>query len=81
MENKLREKRAIIEVMENMLSGIGWTLDSKKNEIEEYQRRIQQEKDDGMEVSKDDWRYAQIASAQAYLDAYEIVTKHLEKLI
>lgn len=81
MEDKLKEKKAMIEVLENMISGMSWSVEGKKNEIERYQKDIQSDIDNGLEVAADDWRYTAIENAKSFLAAYDVVMKQLEKLI
>ena len=81
MESKLMEKKAIIEVLESIVSGMEWPVERKQEEIKRYRDDIKTDKENGVEIDPDDWRLKAIAANEKYLAAYESVIKHLEKLI
>ena len=82
MESKLMEKKAIIEVLESIMNGTEWVIESKKQDIQRHLQSIETEENEtGEKVADDDWRYSAVRGCRAYLDAFETVKKHLEKLI
>lgn len=87
MEQKLNEKKAILEVIESLLDNMKWTVDSKNGAIETWANdwKTEQEiaKEEGREPNPDCDTYdrRQAERAEEFLKAYEIVKKHLEKLI
>lgn len=87
MEQKLNEKKAILEVIESILDNMEWTVKSKGETIEQYQiaRKAEQEaardEDREPDYSSIEWERRNADRADDFLNAYETVKKHLEKLI
>jgi len=81
MENKLMEKKAILDVIEDMMGGVHWTQESKQKAIEDWKALKKASEETGAEVDPDCWNAQQARNAEIWLNALEIVKKHLEKLI
>lgn len=76
MENRMEEKKRMIEVLEQVLSGMEWTVKNWKSNIDEYEKAM---KENPEEVR--DWEKSQADAGRAYLETWEQVKKHLEKLL
>ena len=76
MEKKLQEKKMLFEVLEQVLSGMEWTVKSWKSNVDDYNNAM---KENSEEVR--DWEKQQAEHAAGCLDAWEQVKKHLEKLM
>ena len=76
MEKKLEEKKMMLDVLSTMLDSMKWAVEAKKEEIASYEQSM---KDDPENVRDYEKRGAE--NSRAYLEAYEQVKKHLEKLL
>jgi hypothetical protein len=76
MEKRLEEKKRTIEVLENVLSGMEWTEKTWKSQIDDYNKAVEEDPENVR-----DWEKQQADQAAAYLNIWEAVKKHLEKLL
>lgn len=81
MENKLAEKKAVLEVIETMIGGIHWETENKQQKVKNWKDIQQVAIDSGEEVDPDCWDAQQARNAEVWLNALDTVKKHLEKLI
>lgn len=81
MESKLMEKKAVLDVIEDMMGGVHWTQESKQKAIEDWEALKKASEEAGEEVDPDCWNAQQARNAEIWLNALETVKKHLEKLI
>ena len=81
----IREKKAMLEVVENIIEDIETRMTYPTREIERLESYIKDYKDDNPDWQADDWditsREESINGYRAGLDAYKTVLKTLEKLI
>ena len=83
MEQKIMEKRAMLEVVEavnNALTG-RWTMQEKQEAIAAWKEEQATAKANGEEADPEGWVARRAKEAEAYLAAVETVMKHIEKLI
>lgn len=76
MENRMEEKKRMIEVLEQVLSGMEWTVKNWKSNIDDYEKAMKENPEDVRE-----WEKSQADAGRAYLETWEQVKKHLEKLL
>lgn len=76
MEKRLEEKKRTIEVLETVLSGMEWTEKTWKSQIDDYNKAVEEDPENVR-----DWEKQQADQAAAYLNIWEAVKKHLEKLL
>ena len=81
MESKLMEKKAVLDVIDYMMSGIHWETENKQQKVKNWEDIKQTATDSGEEVDPDCWDAQQARIAETWLNALETVKKHLEKLI
>ena len=81
MESKLMEKKAVLDVIEYMMSGIHWETENRQQKVKNWEDIKQAAMDSGEEVDPDCWDAQQARIAEIWLNALETVKKHLEKLI
>ena len=81
MENKLAEKKAVLEVIETMIVGVHWETENKQQKVKNWKDIQQVAMDSGEEVDPECWDAQQARIAEVWLSALDTVKKHLEKLI
>ena len=82
MEKKLKEKMAVLDIINDMLSHVEyWTKDSKEKAIEDWEALKKASAEAGEEVDPECYNAKQARDAEIWLAALDTVKKHLEKLI
>ena len=87
MENKLNEKKAILDVLESIIDNMDWTLKNKEEAVDSYKKARKAEQETAADEGRDpdysslEWERKNADRAAEFLTAYETVKKHLEKLI
>ena len=81
MEKKLMEKRMVLDVIDRMMSGLEWTIQSKQNDIQTWKDTVKEARENGEEPDTHSYAKREADDAENWLAALETVKKHLEKLI
>lgn len=81
MESKLMEKKAVLDVIETMISGVHWETENRQQKVKNWEDIKKVATDSGEEVDPECWDAQQARIAEVWLSALDTVKKHLEKLI
>ena len=77
--NKLTEKKNLLNVIESIMNNMEWCLEDKQRDVERWEEEKKAAKEEGREP--DTWTQNAAENAAAFLKAWSEVEKHLEKLI
>lgn len=81
------EKKAVLDVLESIMSNMEWPVKNQKEYIEIYENGWKEEQENAKAEERepnpdfDHYDRLRAENAKAWLSAYETVKKHLEKLI
>ena len=81
MESKLKEKMAVLDIIDTMVNSLDWTIQNKNRDIADWKALEKASREAGEEIDPDNWNIRQAQAAEVWLAALDTVKKHLEKLI